>query len=120
MSTVNEKPAYETSDARVPQVLAGVSVLVGGIVFSLIVATFVYRSGTIRPPQYPVKMSFEHGPKDESTIVSDWRKQDKLVREHLEGYAWVDREKGLVSIPIERAMELLAREDAEKPVLKKP
>jgi hypothetical protein len=28
----------------------------------------------------------------------------------LEGYRWVDREQGVVAIPIERAMELVARE----------
>ncbi|HEY4248648.1 MAG TPA: hypothetical protein VGM64_17640 [Lacunisphaera sp.] len=119
MSTAIEKPAYETSEARVPQVLAGVGVLVGGIVFSLAVAAFVYRSGSIRPPQEPAQMSFTHGPEDKSTIVGDWSEQDELVHEHLEGYAWVDRKNGLVRIPIERAMELMAR-GAENPELKKP
>jgi hypothetical protein len=64
-------------------------------------------------------MSFKHGPQDKSAIVGDWSKQDKMVREHLEGYAWVDRKKGLVSIPIERAMELMAR-DVEPLSPKKP
>ncbi len=30
----------------------------------------------------------------------------------LEGYRWVDREQGLVAIPIERAMELVMREQS--------
>ena len=30
--------------------------------------------------------------------------------EKLNGYGWVDREKGIVSVPIERAMELLVEE----------
>jgi hypothetical protein len=29
---------------------------------------------------------------------------------HLNGYAWVDRERCIVKIPIERAMEVIARE----------
>ncbi len=30
--------------------------------------------------------------------------------QQLSGYRWVDRERGVVAIPIERAMELVARE----------
>jgi hypothetical protein len=33
-------------------------------------------------------------------------------RERLSGYRWVDRDAGVVSIPIERAMELVVREAA--------
>ncbi|MGD8453872.1 MAG: hypothetical protein PVJ57_18815 [Phycisphaerae bacterium] len=32
-----------------------------------------------------------------------------------ETYAWIDREKGIVRIPIERAMELIVAESAAKP-----
>lgn len=36
-------------------------------------------------------------------------RQTKLAQTRkLEGYAWIDRQKGVVSIPIERAMELVA------------
>ena len=31
-------------------------------------------------------------------------------RERLKGWGWVDRERGIVHIPIERAMEMVARE----------
>lgn len=119
MNDAQQNPAYEASDARVPPVLAGIAVFFGGIVFSLVVAALVYRSGPVRPIRDVEKMSFKHGPENESTVVRDWREQDKLVREHLESYAWADREKGLVRIPIERAMELMAR-DAEAPASKKP
>ncbi len=33
----------------------------------------------------------------------------------LEEYRWVDRGKGIVGIPIDRAMELLVRREAAKP-----
>jgi hypothetical protein len=35
-------------------------------------------------------------------------------RERLETYGWIDRDEGLVRIPILRAMELVAREAAEE------
>ena len=32
----------------------------------------------------------------------------------LHGYAWIDREKGVVKIPIERAMELLVQAEGQE------
>jgi hypothetical protein len=32
--------------------------------------------------------------------------------QNLRGYRWIDQEKGIVGIPIERAMELVTREGA--------
>ena len=111
MSQTQKSISYEASDARVPRVLVGVAILVGGIGLSLMTAAFVYRSASKKLSiQDAPEMSFAHGTEDASGIVRDWREQDNLVREHLEGYAWVDREKGLVRIPIQRAMDLMVVE----------
>lgn len=117
MNDAKENPVYEARDASTPQVVTGAAVLFALIGFSLIVAAFVYRSDSILPIRNDAKTSFTHGSENESTIVRDWREQDKLVRDHLESYGWVDRKNGLVRIPIERAMELMAR-DAENPARK--
>ena len=37
----------------------------------------------------------------------DWTEMLKREREILNSYRWVDRSKGIVHIPIERAMELM-------------
>lgn len=111
MSQTPKSASYEVSDAQVPRVLVGVAVLAAGIGLSLVMAAFVYRGASKKISiQAAPEMSFAHGKKDASGIVRDWREQDKLVREHLEGYAWVDREKGLVRIPIQRAMDLFVVE----------
>ena len=34
--------------------------------------------------------------------------------EILDAYRWVDREKGVVAIPVERAMEIVVREESAK------
>jgi hypothetical protein len=108
MSQTKKSISYEASDAQVPRVLVGVAILVGGIGLSLVTAAFVYRSASKKLSiQDAPGMSFAHGTEDASGIVRDWREQDKLVREHLESYAWVDQEKRLVRIPIERAMDLM-------------
>ena len=41
------------------------------------------------------------------TLVDYRREQTDL----LDGYAWVDQENGVVQLPIERAMELVAEEE---------
>ena len=38
--------------------------------------------------------------------TDDWTEMLKREREILNSYRWVDRSKGIVHIPIERAMEL--------------
>lgn len=35
---------------------------------------------------------------------------DAKAAERLEGYGWIDKEKGIVHIPVERAIELMLRE----------
>lgn len=54
------------------------------------------------------KASFEHGDQMETSIEAEWKKLDGEIALHLQGYRWVDREKGVVQVPIERAMALLA------------
>ena len=49
--------------------------------------------------------------KDREKKLQDLRKQDAAA---LTGYAWVDKQKGLAHIPIERAMELTMGELAAK------
>jgi len=111
MNQTKTSISYEASDAQVRQVLVGVAILIGGIGLTLITAAFVYRNAAknISIQDAPA-LSFAHGTKDASGIGRDWHDQDKLVQEHLEDYAWVDRENGFVRIPIQRAMDLMVTE----------
>lgn len=54
------------------------------------------------PPRPPRPRNVDHP----YQVLDDFRKTENG---QLNGYAWVDRDKGLVSIPIERAMEIIAR-----------
>ncbi len=49
-------------------------------------------------------------PEEKTGIARDWETIRRETRARLEGYHWVDRKAGLVSVPIERAMELVAHE----------
>ncbi len=95
-------------------VLAGCALAVG-IAAALLAAAWFYtaRYAGLPPTRtYDAASSFRHGPEERSGIARDWEQQDAAVRRHLESYAWIDREAGIVRIPVERAMELLAA-DAE-------
>ena len=48
----------------------------------------------------------------QSTPQEDLRAYRRAKAAALEGYHWIDRDAGVVQIPIERAMELLAAEGA--------
>jgi len=67
------------------------------------------------PPPVPVATALPAAP-PEPRLQTSPAFDLKTVREaedaQLHGYAWVDRKAGVVHIPIERAMELLAREAA--------
>jgi hypothetical protein len=53
----------------------------------------------------PVNGRLEQAPFESSAAGWDRR---AAQRRDLEAYAWVDRKNGIVHVPIERAMELLA------------
>ena len=48
------------------------------------------------------------------SIEDDWRAIDQDNKDHLTGYRWIDPKKGVVQVPIERAMELI-EERSEAP-----
>ncbi|HEX7361353.1 MAG TPA: hypothetical protein VF283_12755, partial [Bryobacteraceae bacterium] len=74
------------------------------------------RTGGIDPakvlayiPKLPPKPRNEHAP------FLTLEKFQKREEGDLNSYRWVDREKGIVSIPIARAMEIIARHGIPPP-----
>ncbi len=47
---------------------------------------------------------------DGAAIEQAWKEQDRMVREHLDGYGWIDRAAGVAHIPIDREMDLILAE----------
>ena len=58
-------------------------------------------------PEVPPPAQFAE-PRLQSDPAGDLRDLQAQQQKQLEGYAWVDREHGLVRIPVARAMEILA------------
>jgi hypothetical protein len=113
---INPNTHYEPADLNPKAVfLAGLGILVVlWIVVLVLYPIFRYfsyaRTGGLNPakvlnyiPPPPPAPRNETG---SDTELSDYMARQKAA---LSGYAWVDRGKGIVSIPIERAMEIIAQ-----------
>ncbi len=105
---------HEQGDMRIrPIVMSGVGLFV--LIALTLVAmggVFRYLSGSAVKPERPLSsmaetQSLPPEPRlqvDPSQDLKEWRTAEEAV---LTSYGWVDRQAGIVRIPIDRAMQLL-------------
>lgn len=60
-----------------------------------------------KPAVTQYEKSFRHAPYAETNIAQTWDKINRVTKD-LHSYRWIDRQNGVVGIPIERAMQLIA------------
>jgi hypothetical protein len=111
----NGAPKRELRDLSIKGALLFGAVLIAGIVISMVFMMWTFdllakredRSQVPPPslvrgdsPMLPPKPRLQMNPIRELAAVRE------AERERLESYGWVDREKGIAHIPIERAMEI--------------
>jgi hypothetical protein len=72
---------------------------------------FFYYSDVITSRTPPQPEPFP-APQLQRTPLSDLQKLQQKQRAQLEGYAWIDKDQGIVRIPIERAMQIVASKGA--------
>jgi hypothetical protein len=117
----NPKVRHEPSDVNVRAITRfGVAfVLVGIAICFLIWFVFdVFRrreqaSKTPLPAQRPLNVDARQLPPEprlQPSPITDLNRMLAAEEEILNGYAWIDRQRGLVRIPIARAMDLVVRE----------
>ena len=85
-----------------------------GVIFSVMGAlawmySHLYTAARARPVP-PAQGTFQHAPRAKTSIAKDWESIDAQTRQRLKGYHWVEPDEGVVSIPVDRAMELIGRE----------
>lgn len=114
MAEAGEKK-YETQDlsARAVRLFAaGLAVLAMFTLLAMAGILHLFSRGDIemavkapRPGEPPVAAE----PRLQISPARDLQEMRALEESQLHDYAWVDRERGIAAIPIERAMELVAR-----------
>lgn len=113
----HEDIRYEHSDINAPGVvITGVCVLAGAVLVSILMAflstALAHQRAESSAPPLPIEL---HG----NPMPPELRLQEAPARDLknfrvyedsvLNRYSWVDQSKGVVGLPIERAMELIAQ-----------
>jgi hypothetical protein len=110
-------PRHETTDARPRPILLFTAGLLTALVVSLAVTFWLFRlmaaatapAGGVNARTLPPEPRLQVTPSDDLDGIR------AAEIERLSSYGWVDRKAGVVHIPIERAMALVAAEAEEKP-----
>ena len=105
----------EPTDVDIPRVLriasALVTIVIGCAVLSFGLRAWFARESSAPASAYsdPRTVQAFATPRLETAPARDIAafKRDKAQK--LDGYAWIDRRRGIVQIPIERAMELMVQ-----------
>jgi len=86
-----------------------ISIAVGFLIFvaACLAGLFLYYSDVIGARK-PLKVEAFPAPQLQRTPLSDLELLHQKEQAQLQGYAWVDKEQGIVRIPIERAMQIVA------------
>jgi len=119
----NPEIGYERSDANIKWVTIWLVVLLALVVVAMVMALGVFgslanRRATIDPTPLPLSdirptpppPRLQPNPIDQTTAEEELEQLRASEEEILNSYGWVDRENGVVRIPIERAIELLAED----------
>jgi hypothetical protein len=81
------------------------------IIVLLSFALFAWLAGRVYHPQSPDKVEGVKTPADRKALLTEHRTKEQT---DLTNYGWVDQKAGVVRIPVDRAIELTAREHAKK------
>lgn len=106
---IENPQAYEQTDVRATGVMIFLAGLFAALGASVLVIWWLY--GVFAPNQAAVRISPAEIPPEpriqSAPLVDLWR-----IRAHedavLESYGWVDKQAGVVRIPIDRAIDILA------------
>ncbi len=109
------QPGHETRDANV-RIIAwtAVGLVIGAVVVHLSMAgLYQFYEAQHPSPDPPSRIAFDTKmiapqPQLQTNPQADLAQFEKSANERLHSYGWVDREAGVIHIPIERAMELVA------------
>lgn len=113
--TPANSPGYETRDANTGGVLNFLVIMAVVLVLTGLIAWGVFRYFATQARQNAATSPFADtrplplGPQLQVTPREDWLQYRQSQQQNLETYSWVNKEKGIVSIPVEQAMDILVK-----------
>lgn len=108
-------PGYETRDANTGGVLNFLVILGLVLVASALISWGMFRyfaalDQEARPDSpFAETRPLPLGPQLQVTPRADWLKYREEQERSLESYSWVNRDTGIVRVPIEQAMDILLK-----------
>ena len=117
-----EGPGFEPTDVQVPVILKFGVVLVVMMAFSAVASWAIFRvlfaHAQRADPVFSPLAVLENQPPPEPRLIRNEPADLHAVRQEeeasLSSYGWVDKQNGIVRIPIDRAIELMAKDDPSK------
>jgi hypothetical protein len=114
------QPGHERSDFNPPAAVLFGAVLAATIA-AVVAASFIFmRFAALREPSpqagspSAVRERAAVAPRLQVRGSNELREMREAEDRVLDSYAWIDREKGIVRIPVERAMDILAQKEKGK------
>ncbi len=110
---------HEDRDANIPAALWFAAALIGTVIVVLVLMRWTFYAfptpqaeAGLGPYTRGVAAELPPEPRLQVHAPEDLKKLREQEDSMLTSYGWVDKQHGLVRIPVERAMELLARRDS--------
>ncbi len=97
----------ETKDASLRAIGITAVIVLGGTWAAMGTAWLLWH-GHHADRRLQAQQHFRYGPQDQPDVIKAWPAIEAQQREHLTTYGWVDRQSGVVRIPIDEAMKRLA------------
>lgn len=114
MKTDETSSGYERSDARVGPLALSAVALFALVALAMFGMAKLFRALDRSEPAPRHPMAAERqvppAPRLQTDPAGERLELEERDRARLETYGWVDREQGVVRIPLERAMDLVAEE----------
>lgn len=104
--------SHERRDASLAVIGTSAAILLFLLAASIVVAAWYYRRQYGPTRGFPTagrQTSFTQGPAQRPDVLNSWDATLADSHRRLDGYGWVDRQSGIVRLPIGRAMALVAR-----------
>ncbi len=104
------EPRHEPNEVRISVVLLFVAVLVV-VVGAVLAGVRIGLPAPAEPGWKPTAIDLPPAPRLQTDAPRDLQSMRSHEEQALDGYGWVDRNAGIVRIPIDRAMDLLSRRE---------